>query len=513
MESAHPVTLSKGSILRGKLLYEIDTVIGHGGFGITYRAHANVMVGNITHSMPFALKEYFPNNICRRAGEQVSPEPQAAEEFKKGKADFVSEAKRLYDLSNEIKEANRRGNASSDHHGTRKLYQDNSERVNIDQNIVKVNEVFEANGTAYYVMEYIEGVSLSQYVSNRKKLPFIEAVALLTPIMRAVDFLHSKRMNHLDIKPDNIMIRSQDGNRVPVLIDFGQCLHFNKRNSVTTPIGMAGVSDGYAPMEQYAGITSFSPQTDVYALTATLAYAITGKMPPKASDLNDYTIDEYLAGVVPPNYLAAFHSGLRSSKAERTDSVESLMRDLGIYAQAVEPCPAPKTTPTSKKSQTLIIVLAAAVVILVAVLIHSHIPSAEPPSGPTIEQEEETSGDTNGPGASGGQSEEGGTGDSSSLQNNPPDDGGCVLPPPEKGSNKTSRLDLGYGIWVGEVKAGKPHGNGTLTYTQAHRVADAGFDQTMAETGDYLEASYTNGRLDIGTLYDSNGNKKKTIIP
>lgn len=509
MESSHPVTLSKGSILRGKLLYEIDTVIGHGGFGITYRAYANVMVGNITHSMPFALKEYFPNNICRRAGEQVSPEPQAVEEFKKGKADFVSEAKRLYDLSNEIKEADLWGNASSDNHGTRKLNQDKRERVNIGQNIVKVNEVFEANGTAYYVMEYIEGESLLQYVSNRKKLPFADAVALLTPIMRAVDFLHSKRMNHLDIKPDNIMIRSQDGNRVPVLIDFGQCLHFNKRNGVTSRIQMAGVSDGYAPMEQYAGISSFSPQTDVYALTATLAYAITGKVPPKASDLNDYTIDEYLAGVVPPNYLAAFHSGLRSSKAERTDSVESLMRGLGIYAQAAEPNPAPTPTAPAKKPQALTIALAVAVVLLVAVLIHSRIPSAEPPT----QEVEVTGGGMNGSESGETQSEGNEAGDGSSVQGGQPEGetGGSLEG--KKESGKTSKLDLGYGIWVGEVKSGKPHGNGTLTYTQAHRVADAGFDQTMAETGDYLEASYTNGRLDIGTLYDSNGNKKKTIIP
>lgn len=112
--------------------------------------------------------------------------------------------------------------------------------------------------------------------------------SIINPIIEAVQYLHGNRMTHLDIKPDNIMLsHDENGNSRPVLIDFGLSKHYDKNGKPTSTINTLGCSDGYAPVEQYAGITTFSPSADIYALGATMWFCLTGMNPKRSSDLNE----------------------------------------------------------------------------------------------------------------------------------------------------------------------------------------------------------------------------------
>lgn len=235
----------------------IERVLGAGGFGITYLATATVKVGNVTVDVRFAVKEHFLGSLCERdsATSRVVYSNPVKTEVENSRKDFVSEAQRLH-------------------------------KVGVNHaNIVKVNEVFEANNTAYYVMEYIDGESLRSYVKRNGPLSDDETRLLMEPVIDAVTYLHANRMTHLDIKPDNIMLsREKDGSLRPVLIDFGLSKHYGTDGRPTSTINTLGCSDGYAPIEQYAGITTFTPQADIYALGATMLFCITGRDPKKSTE-------------------------------------------------------------------------------------------------------------------------------------------------------------------------------------------------------------------------------------
>jgi len=262
--------LTIGTIVNsGTRSYKIEQVLGSGGFGITYRASTTVSFGNISSRISVALKEHFISELCERGenASQVLYSNPVRERVENGKKDFMAEARRLHKIG-----------------------------VN-HPNIVKVNEVFEANNTAYYVMEYLEGETLRSRVKREGRLSEEDALLVMTPVMEAVGCLHDNHMTHLDIKPDNIMLSfDENGGLRPVLIDFGLSKHYGKDGSPTSTINTLGCSDGYAPIEQYAGITTFSPQTDIYALGATLLFCLTGKDPLKSTELNRENLHRELSG-------------------------------------------------------------------------------------------------------------------------------------------------------------------------------------------------------------------------
>ena len=226
-------------------------------------------VGNITVRTSFAMKEFFPSEMCERdaSTRQMVYSGSQTGRVENAKHSFLKEATRLQRLGI--------------HH----------------RNIVCINEVFEANGTVYYVMEYIDGPSLSDYVKLKGRLSEDETRMLLRPVLDAVRILHSSRTTHLDIKPANIMLQhTDDGGLRPVLIDFGLTKHYNDDGSPTTRLNMIACSAGFAPAEQYAGITEFSPMADIYALAATVMYCLTGAIPPNAFEITDHIIRHNLAG-------------------------------------------------------------------------------------------------------------------------------------------------------------------------------------------------------------------------
>ena len=231
--------LPQGTILHDGFF--VGRVLGQGGFGITY-------LGYELHSKRrIAIKEYFPSGVVVRDGAKV--QPTSAENnafFRRGLELFNKEAQILSRLSGQ-------------------------------PNIVEVISFFFENNTGYFVMEFLEGNSLKDYLAIRGgRISFQEALKLLLPTMDALETVHHEGMLHRDIAPDNVFV-TNDG--VAKLIDFGAARF--RREDETKSIRTI-VKPGYAPMEQYTSQTAQGPWSDVYAMGATIYRAITGITPPDA---------------------------------------------------------------------------------------------------------------------------------------------------------------------------------------------------------------------------------------
>lgn len=241
-------SLSVGSTLQnGK--YEIVKVLGQGGFGITYLATHSILEKQV------AIKEFFPKDFCDRDSDTshiTLGTSSSAELVGKLRIKFVKEAKNIAKLSH--------------------------------PNIVPIQDIFEENNTAYYLMDYIEGESLGDIIKRDGALSEDIALHYIRQIASAIDYMHSRSMNHLDIKPGNIMIRKSDN--MPILIDFGTSKQYDNEGEQTSTMA-PGFTHGYAPIEQYkpGGVSTFTPQTDIYALGATLYALLTGKKPPHYSEI------------------------------------------------------------------------------------------------------------------------------------------------------------------------------------------------------------------------------------
>lgn len=308
----HKFTLPKGTILRhksglmknGEQSYTIEDVLGQGGFGITYLASSTITMGNIVHKVFYAIKEFFVQKQCYREDGETTMRfsPAAKEDVEECRKEFIAEAKRLNIIC----------------HDTR--------------NIVNVNEVFEANNTAYYVMEYLDGSNLRSLLSqNDGALPEKKARDLLLPIAEAISMIHEKhQLLHCDISPDNIMLRRhEDGTLEPVLIDFGESLHFNTKGNLTTTHAGQGVKDGFSPLEQYGGVITFDPRIDVYALAATMYYLVVGRIPKSALEITPEDIEASLPSGLSESLHSAIKHGMEKNKKYRTATVREFINELG----------------------------------------------------------------------------------------------------------------------------------------------------------------------------------------
>ena len=185
-------------------------------------------------------------------------------------------------------------------------------------------------------MEYLNGGSLSDIVKAGGPLPEQRALEIIEPVARAVAFLHSHRINHLDIKPDNIMFKTTpDGSKIPVIIDFGLAKHYDGNGRLTSTVRVQGCSDGYAPVEQYAGLNTFVPQADVYALGATLYYMLVGKDPAIATEQTSAGIVQSLPKTLDRPVVNAIVGAMQQNRADRTPSVEAFLASLHDGGEAV----------------------------------------------------------------------------------------------------------------------------------------------------------------------------------
>ncbi|MEM8627440.1 MAG: serine/threonine-protein kinase [Pseudomonadota bacterium] len=223
---AQVLALPKGALLVGD--YQIDRVLGAGGFGITYLGR------DLSLARAIAIKEYFPaDSALREGGCDVDFRSEGQQsEFNVGLERFIEEAQAL---------------AQFDHH-----------------NIARVYRYFRANNTAYMVLHYEEGLSFKAWCQRLDRLPTqAELDAIISPLLDALETLHAANFLHRDIAPDNIIIRP-DGS--PVLIDFGSARREVAARSQTLS---AVIKPGYSPVEQYSAQTSQQgPWTDIYALGA-----------------------------------------------------------------------------------------------------------------------------------------------------------------------------------------------------------------------------------------------------
>ena len=279
----HPATFLQG----GK--YQIEKVLGQGGFGITYLGL------QVELNRRVAIKEFFMKEYCNRNADtsHVSIGTEGSRDLvQRFMKKFVKEAQTIAALTN--------------------------------AHIIRIYDIFHENGTAYYVMEYLDGGSLSEYLARKGALDQDEALRYIRQVGDALRYLHARRMNHLDVKPGNIML---NGDGEAVLIDFGLSKRYDAEGhqTSTTPVG---ISHGYAPAEQYRvnGVGTFSPTTDIYSLAATLYKLLTGITPPEATAIS---VDEDLLQPLPGKFAAgvrrAVACGLKSKQKERPQSVDEFL--------------------------------------------------------------------------------------------------------------------------------------------------------------------------------------------
>ncbi len=301
-QKQYKYTLPIGYKLKGgENDYVIEEVLGKGGFGVTYKVKATIMVKKIPFDLHFAVKEYFPDICSREADNATIKIPETKhDEIANGIKDFINEGKKLQAM------------------------------CDLNPNIVNVNEVFQANDTAYYVLEYLEGGDLRKMVKNNGgALTEQQMLDVMVPIGNAVQCLHDNNILHLDIKPDNIVMRrNSKGEAEPVLIDFGIAVHFRSDGTPTSKTPSQGISPGYSPVEQYSPLKKFDPRIDVYAFGATCLYLLTGKDPKEVFDLNAAILSNEIPNDVSPRIAHAIIHAMSKDKFERTGSIVEMLKEL-----------------------------------------------------------------------------------------------------------------------------------------------------------------------------------------
>ena len=278
--------------------YKILQHIGAGGFGKTYLVEDQLGEKKV-------VKEFFISSMCTRDVTTQSVTVSVAENrqsFQEQLAKFKEEARRIYSLSH--------------------------------PNIVKVSALFDENDTAYYVMNYVEGESLA-HKSRKEDLSESQIMRYLDQLLSALDYIHSRGITHLDIKPGNIMI---DHNDNVVLIDFGASKLFNAQsvNKTMMTSMRPPFTPGYAPIEQENGnVRDMGPHCDIYALGATLYYLYTGEKAPSPFDI-------FQNGLPPipqasPSMQKVIKGAMEFDKNHRIKNVAEFRAALGGKQQMSQP--------------------------------------------------------------------------------------------------------------------------------------------------------------------------------
>lgn len=230
------------------------------------------------------------------------------------------------------------------------------------RNIIRIHDTFEENGTAYYAMEYIDGCSISDILKQQGKLQEDVAIQYIKEVAEALNYIHSKHINHLDIKPSNIMVRQVDNS--VVLIDFGVAKQYDLLTDEGTTSTPVGVSHGYSPLEQYSdgGVQNFSQQSDIYALGATLYTMVVGEKPPHAVSISQNG-SPTIPNTISPNIRNAITAAMKLKRSERPQSVSSFVNILNGLD-----CNEETVVITKQKKSKRPIVLASTLLLLIAII-------------------------------------------------------------------------------------------------------------------------------------------------
>lgn len=291
-----PHFLKPGTLLNEK--YMIGTVMGQGGFGITY-------VGmDAALELKVAIKEYFPKGFASRDPEtqtiSIVDDTNSGDYYSQKCRDaFVTEARTLA-------------------------------KFNKEPNVVKVRECFSLNNTAYIIMDFVDGPSLKSYLKASGPVPVEQLMAWFMPLIDVLGRIHKHGLLHRDISPDNLLLE----NGQLILIDFGASRDYQSKSSLSVVY-----KRGYAPIEQYMSHGHQGEWTDIYALCATMYHCLTGVKPPESSArmVEDTLKPPSALGIsVPPQFEAALMRGLSSRYHERQQSMRELADELcADFTQAI----------------------------------------------------------------------------------------------------------------------------------------------------------------------------------
>lgn len=272
--------------------YVIQKVLGQGGFGITYLG-IDKLYGN-----KVAIKEYYPQKIAMRKAqyEDVVTVTSIEEKnnYNKGKKRFLDEAQVMA-------------------------------RFNKNEGIVKILDFFEANNTAYIVMEYLEGITLKQYLGKYGVIQFRNLIEMMLPLLEALIEIHSQGLIHRDISPDNIMVQH---NSKLKLMDFGAARDYTESGNKSLTVIL---KPGYAPPEQYQTHGVQGPWTDIYALCATIYKCLTGITPPDAIArvMDDkFKEPDQLDGKLSPDIKKILWKGMNIFPEERYQDIVEFGEDV-----------------------------------------------------------------------------------------------------------------------------------------------------------------------------------------
>ena len=395
-------------------------------------------------------------------------------------------------------------------------------------NIVKVIDVFKENGTDYYVMEFLGGGSLKDLVKKNGKIDESQALHYISQVGDALDYMHSQKyMCHYDVKPGNIML---DNSGTPKLIDFGISKNYDTEGNQTssTPVG---ISKGFAPLEQYQqSVQELSPQTDVYALGATLYYLLTGSVPPEASLVFNNGLPALPTSISEKTRIA-IESAMQPRKKDRPQSMREfldLLQETVVEeddktfidnpqpklspASVPEPVPQPKPAPLPKQNSDTKFIIANKSFIAIAIFVVLAI-------GFIIYW-----------GSS--------VGNNSHIQEEIGEIAFDSIVIKEYRSNIFFHSGIGDCSYTGEVDdEGIPDGTGTATYSDG-RVYEGNFEHgvmsgdanfkygngdtfegtfsnnvfkegkyTIIDDGSYFQGTFKNGKPDKGDWYDKSGKK------
>ena len=307
--------LPMGIVLRQQ--YVVGRALGQGGFGITY-------IGwDMNLDMPVAIKEFYPGSLVSRdctMQTEVRCYTNGRAAYEDSKNRFLREAQAL------------------------------AKFMNVPE-IVRVQSFFEENGTAYIVMEYVQGTDLRKYLRGRQQKPAAaEVLELMRPVMQAMTVVHKAGLVHRDISPDNIMIMPDGSIK---LLDFGAVREVENPgvDKELTHSTQAILKHGFAPLEQYQAKGKLGPWTDVYALCATMYYCMTGKVPPEAHDrmLDNASIDWAQVPGLTKQQAATLEKGMALLPKDRITSVQELYEGLYLTSGAVPEEQPPKKSPVREE--------------------------------------------------------------------------------------------------------------------------------------------------------------------
>ena len=303
MEYALPLN----TILAGK--YVVGRVLGQGGFGITY-------IGwDLALERKVAIKEYYPSGqVSRTQGTRNLTwytTEQASVARKSGMEMFLKEARKMVKVDN-------------------------------IPGVVRVLELFQENGTAYIVMEFVEGETLKARLQKTGPLSWSQAKTIFEPVVHAMAKVHRAGLVHRDLSPDNLMLTPEGGVRV---LDLGAAKDLSINSGLSS---MQVAKSGFSPWEQYLQQGGSGPWTDVYAMAATIYYTVTGKLPPNAVDrANQDTISWVEPGLaaMPAGALKTLQKAMTVQARDRIQSMEIL--EKGLFEEKNAPA-APKVEKDKK---------------------------------------------------------------------------------------------------------------------------------------------------------------------